>query len=252
MLLNSKRLTIALMSIVISALAICVHIENENVKNTETEWIYPTELPVASPLNNFVFDENVTVVPNENENKTECIEPETENKVKEELEEHKDESEIIKEFHPEEKLASNGKPYVYYEVWDVRDETGFYHMKYELQEYTYERCIQYGIEEYFPLILCQFFYESGYRSVISKTNDWGIAQINKCNHKWLAKELGITDFLDPKQSIHCGVYLMSKNLKKYDVQTALFCYNTGKTKGSNKYSKNVMFMWNYGYREILK
>lgn len=149
-------------------------------------------------------------------------------------------------------LASNGEPYVYYEVYDFFYGSDKYHsLDYELQKYTYELCIEYEIEEYYTLILCQLFYESLYKAdAVSPSNDYGIAQINKCNHEWLSKELGITDFLDPEQSILCNIYMMSNNLKKYSVESSLFCYNTGKRNGSNTYSKNIIYMWNNGVKEI--
>lgn len=150
------------------------------------------------------------------------------------------------------KLASNGNPYVYYEVYDFFYGSEKYHiLDYELQEYTYELCIENNIEEYFTLILCQLYYESQYKTdIISETNDYGIAQINKCNHNWLSKKLGITDFLDAKQSISCNIHMMSSYLKKYSVESSLFCYNTGKPNGSNAYSRNIIYMWNNGIKKI--
>ena len=155
---------------------------------------------------------------------------------------------------PEElvRLASNKKPYVYYEVYDFFYGSDKYHsLDYELQEYTYELCIEYDIEEYYTLILCQLYYESKYNAkAISSSGDYGIAQINKCNHKWLSRKLGITDFLDAEQSISCNIYMMSDFLKKYNVESSLFCYNTGSPNGSNTYSDNIIYMWNNGVREI--
>lgn len=150
------------------------------------------------------------------------------------------------------KLASNGKPYKYYKVYDFYYGSNKYHkLDYKLQEYTYDLCIKYKIEKYYTLILCQLYYESQYKTdIISGTNDYGIAQINKCNHKWLSKELGITNFLNAKQSILCNIYLMSNNLKKYSVESSLFCYNTGSPNGSNTYSRNIFYMWNNGVRKI--
>lgn len=150
------------------------------------------------------------------------------------------------------KLASNGEPYVYYEVYDFYYGSDEYHsLDCNLQEYTYDLCIEYGIEKYYTLILCQLYYESQYKpDAVSESSDYGIAQINKCNHKWLSEELGITDFLDAKQSILCNIYLMSNNLKKYSVESSLFCYNTGSPNGSNTYSRNIFYMWNNGVRKI--
>lgn len=146
----------------------------------------------------------------------------------------------------------NKSLYVYYEVYDFFYGSETYHtLDYELQEYTYDLCVENQIEEYYTLILCQLYYESQYKAdAISKSNDYGIAQINKCNHEWLSGKLGITDFLDAKQSIACNIYMMSNCLKKYSVESSLFCYNTGKVNGSNAYSDNVIYMWNNGVRKI--
>lgn len=150
------------------------------------------------------------------------------------------------------KTASNGKPYVYYEVYDKFYGSKEWHsLNSSLQEFTYELCIEYNIEKYFTLILCQLFYESMYDyDAVSSTSDYGIAQINKSNHKWLRKKLNITDFLDPYQSILCNIYMMSSYLKKYSVESSLFCYNTGKTNGSNRYARNIIYLWNNCLREI--
>ena len=91
------------------------------------------------------------------------------------------------------------------------------------------------------------YHESGFQTdIVSGTNDYGLMQINKCNHDWLSKKLGKSNFLDPYTSIEAGVYILSDYLKKYDdVQTALVCYNMGESaiqKGiySTKYSRGVL------------
>ena len=150
------------------------------------------------------------------------------------------------------KLASNGKPYVYYKVYDFFYGSEEYHnLSHDIQKYTYELCIEYDIEEYYSLILCQLYYESKYNpNAISNSEDYGIAQINKFNHAWLSEKLGITDFLDIKQSIHCNIFIMSGYLKKYSVESSLFCYNTGSPNGSNSYARNIIYMWENGVKEI--
>ena len=71
--------------------------------------------------------------------------------------------------------------------------------------------------------------ESNYTyDAVSHTDDYGIMQINKINHKWLREKLGIVDFFDPYQNIEAGVYLLSKWLVKYeDPHKALMCYAYG-------------------------
>lgn len=141
--------------------------------------------------------------------------------------------------------------YTYYKVYDEFYGSNDYHtLDKELQEYMYDLCVEYEIEDYYSLLLCQLFYESLYRSdVISRTDDYGIAQINICNHKWLSETLGVTDFLDPKQGILCNVYLMSESLKNYDAENSLCRYNTGKP-GSNQYSQNIMYLWENNIIEV--
>lgn len=149
-------------------------------------------------------------------------------------------------------IFGNINTYKYYEVYDFFYNSDAYHaLDFELQELTYDLCVNYGIKEYFTLILCQLYYESEYNTTAkSSTNDYGIAQINVCNHKWLTEKLGITDFYDPKQSILCNVYMMSGYIKKYGPEKALTKYNTGKAKAPNRYTKNIMYMWENGVREI--
>lgn len=153
-------------------------------------------------------------------------------------------------------LASNGEEYKYYEVYDKfygSDE--WHHLSKKLQKHTYELCIEYGIEKYYTLILAQLYYESQYDAdVISKTNDYGIAQINKCNHKYLKEELGIDDFLDPYQGILANIYMMSGYLKQVGPEKALLWYNSGnpntKIKRSWNYKSNIITLWKDYVREM--
>lgn len=83
--------------------------------------------------------------------------------------------------------------------------------------------------------------ESGFDpNAISKTNDYGLMQINKCNHKSLSETLGITDFLDPKSNILAGVYILS-TLKQYadTEEKLLMCYNLGVNGAKKKWSKGI-------------
>lgn len=104
-----------------------------------------------------------------------------------------------------------------------------------LQEYTYNLCVDYYIPEHYELILAMMWHESNYTAdVISRTNDYGLMQINKTNHDWLSEELGIEDFLDPHQNIHAGVYMIAKLIHKYgDTSKALMAYNMGERGAAN-------------------
>jgi len=109
-----------------------------------------------------------------------------------------------------------------------------------LQEYTYKKCQQYGIPQHYELVLAMMWRESNFTvDGISATNDYGIMQINKCNHKWLQEALGVTDFLNAKQNIEAGVYMISTYLLRYDAQRALMAYNYGENSARQKWRNGI-------------
>lgn len=97
----------------------------------------------------------------------------------------------------------------------------------ELQRFVREQCEARGVP--FEIALALIERESSYRTnVKSATNDYGLMQINACNHEWLAEELGLTDMLDPYQNITAGVYILGQAFEKYgDPNQALMAYNMG-------------------------
>lgn len=99
----------------------------------------------------------------------------------------------------------------------------------DLQLYTYNKCVEYGIPDHYELVLAMMWQESNYTAnLISSTDDYGIMQINSCNHDWLVDLLGPTDFLDASDNINAGVYVISKLLIEYgDEHKALMAYNMG-------------------------
>ena len=122
-----------------------------------------------------------------------------------------------------------------------------YNLDVVYQDYLWKTCKKYKVTDYYELFIAQMYHESGFQTdIVSGTNDYGLMQINKCNHDWLSKKLGKSNFLNPYTSIEAGVYILSDYLKKYDdVQTALVCYNMGESaiqKGiySTKYSRGVL------------
>ena len=128
----------------------------------------------------------------------------------------------------------------------------------DLQLYTYNKCVDYGIPEHYELVLAMMWQESNYtEDLISSTDDYGIMQINSCNHSWLVDLLGPTDFLDASDNINAGIYVISKLLIKYgDVHKALMSYNMGEYGASlnwragnytSRYSRGVV-----AKREVIK
>lgn len=82
------------------------------------------------------------------------------------------------------------------------------------------------------------------------THDKGLMQINSFNYEWLTRELGITDFYNPRQNIHCGVYMIADLMDRHtDLHTVLMAYNMGEKRTrelraqgvySSKYSRKIM------------
>ncbi len=96
-----------------------------------------------------------------------------------------------------------------------------------LQEYIHRLCEESGLP--FTLAVAVIEQESHYTPwIVSDTDDWGLMQINAICHEWLAAELGITDFLDPWQSVRAGIWLLADYYARYGYASgALMCYNMG-------------------------
>jgi soluble lytic murein transglycosylase-like protein len=123
----------------------------------------------------------------------------------------------------------------------------------ELQLYTYTRCVDYGIADHYELVLAMMWQESNFTpDTISKTNDYGIMQINVCNHEWLMDVLGTTNFLDVSQNIDAGTYIISKLLIKYeDEHKALMAYNMGERGASLNWEAGI-YTSNYSCGVVAK
>lgn len=123
----------------------------------------------------------------------------------------------------------------------------------ELQLYTYTRCVDYGIADHYELVLAMMWQESNFTpDTISKTNDYGIMQINVCNHEWLMDVIGTTNFLDVSQNIDAGTYIISKLLIKYeDEHKALMSYNMGERGASLNWEAGI-YTSNYSRGVVAK
>jgi soluble lytic murein transglycosylase-like protein len=108
-------------------------------------------------------------------------------------------------------------------------------------EYLTDVCNRYGVDTDDMLALIKI--ESNFNpDLISTTNDYGLTQINVCNHERLRKELGVTDFLDPKQNIECGVYLIAELQEKYreeNFNKTLMRYNLGEAGAKRLFNKGI-------------
>nr|DAL85203.1 MAG TPA: Transglycosylase SLT domain [Caudoviricetes sp.] len=117
----------------------------------------------------------------------------------------------------------------------------------ELQAYLYKSCKETGVPFEFALALIGN--ESDYRpEIISTTNDYGLMQINTCNHGWLEEELGVEDLLDPEENITAGLYILSGYFEKYeDLNMVLMAYNMGEN-GAQKQWKKGVYQTGYSQR----
>lgn len=144
---------------------------------------------------------------------------------------------------PEEESKNIEPEYRHYAIIDGDTE---FIMPIEHQDFVWQMCSEYGIKEYYTLMLALSYHESKYNpNTVSRTNDYGYMQINKCNHNWLRKTLGVNDFLNPFENIRCGVYMFSDLVHKYgNPEKALVGYNGGekyaKKYSSTKYSRAVL------------
>lgn len=83
----------------------------------------------------------------------------------------------------------------------------------DLQEFIFYLSQAYGMDFTFVMALIQR--ESGYNpDVISKTNDYGLMQINEINHPYLQEQLGITDFTEPYGNVRAGMFILRKLFEK--------------------------------------
>lgn len=151
---------------------------------------------------------------------------------------------------------SNDKLRLFVDSTEVRAAEPAYYdipLSKELQLYTYTRCVDYGIADHYELVLAMMWQESNFTpDTISKTNDYGIMQINACNHEWLRDMLGTTDFLDASQNIDAGTYIISRMLLKYeDEHKALMAYNMGENGASLNWEAGI-YTSNYSRGVVAK
>lgn len=121
------------------------------------------------------------------------------------------------------------------------DETIYYKlpMDKELQKFIIALCEEENVDA--KLIYSMIDHESKFDpDAISSTGDYGLMQINKSNHDWLADLYGISDFLDPYENVYCGVKIIASYLEKYDdYNKALMCYNMGENGATELWNRGI-------------
>ena len=109
----------------------------------------------------------------------------------------------------------------------------------DLQAYIWTLCEDAGVP--FTLVIAVIEAESTYRAdVISASGDWGLMQINRVCHEWLRSELGIEDFLDPRDNVRAGVYILAGYYRQYGaVSGTLVAYNQGQQSAEELFAAGV-------------
>lgn len=101
-------------------------------------------------------------------------------------------------------------------------------LDYDVQIYIYKQC---GYKkDLYCFIMAMIEQESGFNEKeISSTNDYGLMQINGCNHDDLNNKYGKQNFLDPYDNVYCGIKIIKGYLKEFEHKNlALMAYNMGR------------------------
>lgn len=110
-------------------------------------------------------------------------------------------------------------------------------LSHDLQDYIRELCEKNDIP--MSLIIAMIKVESSFNSkAVSGTKDYGLMQINKINHQWLAKKYGITNMLDPYQNVLAGISILAENYNG-DLHKSLMAYNLGAAGAKRLWNKGI-------------
>ncbi len=112
-------------------------------------------------------------------------------------------------------------------------------MPQQQQEFLYYLCKAYDLD--FTFVLALIDTESGFDpSIVSLTDDWGLMQINSCNHAWLSELLGVTDFLNPYDNMQAGCCILRALFERYeDTELVLMAYNLGESGAEMLWEKDI-------------
>lgn len=112
-------------------------------------------------------------------------------------------------------------------------------LSYEIQDYVLELCQIYEVPV--QVIYAIIKVESNFNAnLVSKTNDYGLMQINKCNHQWLREQYDIEDFLNIHDNIKSGIIIFSNHYQKYPyLSRALMAYNMGSYGAKRAWDKGI-------------
>ena len=112
-------------------------------------------------------------------------------------------------------------------------------LDYDVQRYIYRQCNH--NDELYCFVMAIIERESGFDSgEVSSTNDYGLMQINACNHADLQDKYGSKDFLDPYDNVYCGIRIIRGYLKEFKYKNlSLMAYNMGKGGARKLWGKGI-------------
>ncbi len=118
-----------------------------------------------------------------------------------------------------------------------------------LQKDVYDIANEYGLD--WTLLMAIIQKESRFDvNARSSTGDYGLMQINAINHARLSVEVGVNDFMNPRENVRAGAYMLAQLISRYqDVHMALMAYNMGEGGASEWWNQGV---YTSGYsREVV-
>lgn len=117
-------------------------------------------------------------------------------------------------------------------------------LSHSMQRYLTEICADENVPV--SLVMAMIEHESHFNpEIVSDTNDYGLMQINECNHFLLEEQYRCADMLDSYQNVYCGIKIIAAYLEKYeDYGKALMAYNMGEY-GAEKAWKNGISSTSY-------
>lgn len=110
----------------------------------------------------------------------------------------------------------------------------------EFQEFVINQSEYMGVPE--DVVFAVMEVESGFKhDVVSRTNDYGLMQINRINHAEMERLFGYDNMLDPHQNVVSGIYILSTLYNKYETdEQVLMAYNMGESKAKEYWSRGIM------------
>lgn len=145
------------------------------------------------------------------------------------LENQLEEAETLVELYKQLSVKAESKARNFEEVLEHTNTAPLYDIPLsdDLQQYTYDVCMDYNIVDKYDMVLALMWRESDFKAdAVSSTNDYGLMQINAVH---FTDDFDVTDALDPRANIEYGVYTLSCLYEDIvDDNMVLMSYNMGR------------------------